>query len=56
MAQSGNGTDTHLFDEKHMGFFMHIYFRIATSKLNEVSKCLTYGTNLVSNWLAYVIH
>lgn len=46
---------SHIWLTKNICFFMHIYFRIATSKLSKVSNCLAYGTYLVSNWLAYGI-
>lgn len=46
---------SHIWLMKNICFFMHIYFRIATSKLNKLSNCLAYSTNLVSNGLAYVI-
>lgn len=47
---------SHIWLMKNICFFMHIYFRIATSKQNKLSNCLAYSTNLVSNALAYVIY
>lgn len=45
---------SHIWLTKNICCFMHIYFRIATSKLSKVSNCLAYGTifsfQLVGIW------